>query len=93
MKRATSDSVGSLLEDKTVSDQFKSLKFTQTRKKKRFEHKQINYVALSYANSLLKLGKLKKFMDELDKQNILLVGLQEMKNATDEPFESQGYRI
>lgn len=44
-------------------------------------------------NSLLKTGKLKNLLDILERQKITILGLQEMRNTSQEPYESQGYRI
>lgn len=44
-------------------------------------------------NSLTKTGKLKSLLNILDNQNITILGLQEMINTSQEPYESQGYRI
>lgn len=57
------------------------------------KRKELNYIATHNINSLLQTGKLKPLTDELHKQNILIVGLQEMRNTTQEPFESQRYRV
>lgn len=91
-EKTTSDSVGSHLEGKNESEHSKLPVYTKTQKH-RIKLKQITYIATHNINSLLKTGKLKNFTDELDRQNILLAGLQEMRNTTEDPFESQGYRI
>lgn len=90
--KATSDSVGSQLEDSNESERLQPARCTLKHKQK-IQHKQINYIATHNINSLLKTGKLKNFTDELNKQEILIVGLQEMRNTIEDPFESQGYRI
>lgn len=91
-EKVTSDSVGSHLRDKEISDHAKSLNSARIPKKK-IKYKQINYIATHNINSMLQVGRLKILTDEFNRQNIMIAGLQEMRNTSKQPFESQGYRI
>ena len=76
-------------------DESEHLKIPKTDRRSKFRLKtgQINNIATHNINSLIQPGKLKILTDEMDRQGILIAGLQEMRNTDQEPMESQGYRI
>lgn len=92
-ERLHSDTVGSHLKDNLdESEHLKILKM-DNRLKFRLKTGQINNIATHNVNSLIQPGKLKVLTDEMDRQGILIAGLQEMRNVDQQPLESQGYRI
>lgn len=84
-----SDSVGQHLKDLDESERPQPL----SQNTHKIKYNKISYFATHNVNSIIQTGKLKILTEICEKEKILIMALQELRNSDQNPIESQGYRL